>query len=58
MEPKLYQYLSDDAKKVMPQVELLLNGLTIKDVFEIARCLKDKAVEETKVTFLSPSQHP
>lgn len=53
MDNKQYQYLSDEAKKVMPQVEKLLNGLSVKDVFEIARCLKDKAIEETKVTYLN-----
>lgn len=57
MSNKHYENLSEQAQKVMPQIESLLNGLSVKDVFEISRSLKDKVVEETRVIYPISQQH-
>jgi hypothetical protein len=50
-----YASLSDGAKKIAPQIELLLNGLSVEDVSYMFLKIRKKILEETKVAITSLS---
>jgi hypothetical protein len=43
-----YDQLSKDAQNVAPQIENLLQGLSVSDMIDLMGCLKEKVLDKTK----------